>query len=61
MKLTRRSPAVVTSMRAALPGTARLEIIDGAGHFTWLDAPHRYWPMIIEFINRTTGPSAGER
>jgi pimeloyl-ACP methyl ester carboxylesterase len=41
----------------ALPeGTAQLKIIDGAGHFTWKDAPDRYWPMIIEFINSTTGP-----
>jgi pimeloyl-ACP methyl ester carboxylesterase len=36
---------------AALPaGIARLEVIDGAGHFTWMDAPERYWPMIIEFV-----------
>jgi hypothetical protein len=21
-----------------------------------MDAPDRYWPMIIEFINSTTGP-----
>ena len=41
----------------ALPeGIAQLEIIDGAGHFTWMDAPHRYWPMIIEFINSINGP-----
>lgn len=36
---------------AALPeGTARLEIVRGAGHFTWMDAPDRYWPVITEFI-----------
>ncbi len=35
---------------ALRPGIAQLEVIDGAGHFTWLDAPERYWPMIIEFI-----------
>lgn len=40
----------------ALPeGIAQFEVIDGAGHFTWLDAPDRYWPMIIEFIRRTIG------
>jgi pimeloyl-ACP methyl ester carboxylesterase len=39
----------------ALPeGIARLEIIDGAGHFTWMDAPDRFWPLIIEFIHGTT-------
>jgi pimeloyl-ACP methyl ester carboxylesterase len=37
-------------------GTAQLTIIKGAGHFTWKDAPDRYWPMIIEFINDTMGP-----
>jgi pimeloyl-ACP methyl ester carboxylesterase len=36
---------------AALPdGIARLEVIEGAGHFTWMDAPERYWPMLIEFV-----------
>lgn len=29
---------------------ARLEVIDAAGHFTWMDAPERYWPMIEEFV-----------
>jgi len=36
-------------------GIGQLEVIDGAGHFTWMDAPERYWPMIIEFIGRTIG------
>jgi pimeloyl-ACP methyl ester carboxylesterase len=40
----------------ALPeGVAQLEVIEGAGHFTWMDAPDRYWPMIIEFIGSTIG------
>jgi proline iminopeptidase len=35
----------------ALPeGIARLEITARAGHFTWLDAPDRFWPVIIQFI-----------
>ena len=35
----------------ALPeGLGRLEVIDGAGHFTWMDAPERFWPMMVEFI-----------
>jgi pimeloyl-ACP methyl ester carboxylesterase len=39
----------------ALPeGIAQLEMIDGAGHFTWMDAPDRYWPIIIDFIQRMT-------
>jgi pimeloyl-ACP methyl ester carboxylesterase len=41
---------------AALPeGIAQLKVIDGAGHFTWLDAPDRYWPLIVEFIHGTSG------
>jgi pimeloyl-ACP methyl ester carboxylesterase len=32
------------------PGIGRLEVLSGAGHFVWLDAPDRYWPVIIDFI-----------
>jgi pimeloyl-ACP methyl ester carboxylesterase len=46
---------------AALPeGTAQLKIIDGAGHFTWLDAPDRYWPMLVEFVHDTARPERFE-
>lgn len=39
----------------ALPGTtARLEVIEGAGHFTWKDAPDRYWPLLTEFVTSAT-------
>ena len=39
----------------ALPeGIGQLVIIDGAGHFTWLDAPDRFWPLIIDFIDGTS-------
>jgi len=47
--------AAAEEIVAALPeGIAQLELIDGAGHFTWMDAPERYWPMIMEFIGSTT-------
>ena len=36
-------------------GIAQLEVIAGAGHFTWLDAPDRFWPTIIEFVHTTVG------
>ena len=40
----------------ALPdGVARLEVIEGAGHFPWKDAPERYWPLLIDFVTTTTG------
>jgi pimeloyl-ACP methyl ester carboxylesterase len=38
---------------SALPtGLARLEVFENAGHFTWKDVPDRYWPILIEFVNR---------
>ncbi len=46
--------AAAEEIVAALPeGIAQLEVIDGAGHFPWKDAPDGYWPMIIEFIHST--------
>ena len=40
----------------ALPaGGGRLEVIEGAGHFPWLDVPDAYWPVIEDFVTR---PSA---
>ena len=49
--------AAAEEIVGALPeGIAQLEILDGAGHFPWMDTPERYWPMIIEFIGSTTGP-----
>jgi pimeloyl-ACP methyl ester carboxylesterase len=42
----------------ALPeGIAQLEIIVGGGHFTWLDAPDRFWPLISRFIHSTAAPT----
>ena len=32
------------------PGIGRLEVIPGAGHFPWLDAPETYWPLIEAFV-----------
>jgi pimeloyl-ACP methyl ester carboxylesterase len=36
-------------------GVGKLEVIDAAGHFTWLDAPDAYWPVIVEFVERAAG------
>jgi proline iminopeptidase len=35
---------------AITPGRARLEIVEGAGHFTWRDAPDAYWPLLTGFV-----------
>lgn len=49
------------SRASAVPaGVGRLEIIAGAGHFTWLDAPDRYWPIIIDFIQTVTARGRAE-
>ena len=45
-------------VRALPEGVAQLEVVEGAGHFTWLDAPDRFWPLIIEFIHTASGSGA---
>jgi pimeloyl-ACP methyl ester carboxylesterase len=47
---------VVSGMRADIVdalsgGIGRLEVVEGAGHFTWKDAPDRYWPLVIDFVS----------
>ena len=43
--------AAAREIAGALPdGSARLEVIQGAGHFTWRDAPDRYWPLLTGFV-----------
>lgn len=36
------------------PDVGRLEVIDGAGHFPWLDFPDRYWSLITAFVTSAT-------
>ena len=49
--------AAAREMADALPPRlARLEIIEGAGHFTWRDAPERYWPLLSDFVTATAAP-----
>ena len=44
----------------ALPtGLGRLEVIEGAGHFPWKDAPDRYWPRIADFVTAPEGRVSG--
>lgn len=52
-------PAAARELVDALPpGTARLEVVAGAGHFPWLDVPDRYWPVLTEFVAVTSGAPA---
>jgi pimeloyl-ACP methyl ester carboxylesterase len=44
----------------ALPrGVGRLEVIKGAGHFPWKDAPERYWSVIENFVAQQSPNRAG--
>jgi proline iminopeptidase len=45
------SAEIVEAMK---PGLARLEVIPGAGHFTWKDAPEAYWAILTEFVRTAT-------
>jgi pimeloyl-ACP methyl ester carboxylesterase len=46
------TPIAAAAELAAALGSARLEVIEGAGHWTWKDAPDTYWPLLTEFISR---------
>ncbi len=40
----------------ALPeGIAQLAVVEDAGHFTWKDAPDRYWRLVTDFVATTAG------
>jgi pimeloyl-ACP methyl ester carboxylesterase len=54
------SVAAAREIVDAVPdGIARLEVIEGAGHFTWKDAPERYWPRVTEFVTTNAAAFAG--
>jgi pimeloyl-ACP methyl ester carboxylesterase len=40
-------------VRALPQGIGELDIVEGAGYFTWMDAPERYWPALVEFVERS--------
>lgn len=42
-----------------LPDVRRLEVIEGAGHFPWLDVPERYWATITSFVTAPTSVQRG--
>ena len=42
----------------ALPrGIGQLRVIEGVGHFPWIDAPERYWPVIEDFVSHMDPPA----
>ena len=49
--------AAAREIVAALPpGIARLAVVEGAGHFTWRDAPDRFWPLVAGFVTSLAPP-----
>jgi hypothetical protein len=57
-----RSPRWPPPARSSTPcpgGRARLAVIEGAGHFTWRDAPDRHWPLVTGFVAATAHAGAG--
>ena len=47
--------AAAREIAEALPAEhARLEVLEGAGHFPWKDDPDRYWPLVTEFVSGTS-------
>ena len=47
--------AAAREIADALPeGIAQLAVLEDAGHFTWKDAPDRYWPLVTDFVTTTT-------
>ena len=50
--------AAAREMADALPdSTTEVVVFEGAGHFTWLDVPDRYWPLLEEFVAAQTAGS----
>lgn len=42
------------------PGIGRLEVIEGAGHFPWLDEPERLWSVLTDFVAAGATSRSGE-
>jgi len=38
-------------------GIARLEVLEGAGHFPWKDVPDQYWEVLEGFVTTAAAPS----
>lgn len=49
---TSASEEVVAALQ---PGLARLEVLEGAGHFPWKDAPDAYFALLERFVAETAG------
>ena len=51
--------AAAREIHDALPDhLRRLDVIDGAGHFPWLDTPDRYWAVLRDFVEDSLARTA---
>ena len=53
--------AAAREIHDALPAhLRRLDVIDGAGHFPWLDTPDRYWAVLRDFVEDVARPDGAD-
>jgi proline iminopeptidase len=45
-------PAAEEIVSGLRPGLGRLSVLEGAGHFPWLDAGERYWAQVARFVEQ---------
>jgi proline iminopeptidase len=43
--------ATAEIVRDAVPGS-RLELIEACGHFPWLEQPEKFYPLVMDFLNK---------
>lgn len=48
------TPVAAARVEALPDGIARLEVLEGAGHFPWKDVPDVYWPLLTRFLDEAT-------
>lgn len=49
----RPTPPAMARRIAATAPRGELLVVEGAGHFPFAEAPERYWPPLIDWLNRT--------
>ncbi len=46
----------IETLRDVLPATARLEVLDGLGHFAHVEDPRRVAALVLDFLGRPSSP-----
>ena len=50
-------PAAQEIVDGLRPGIGRLDVVAGAGHFTWLDNPDAFWATLVDFLAEVQPPA----